>query len=56
MKKIISVVLAAVLVFTCASVGFAQEDETVKFAVASDLHYVEPLEELEVEIPYKPIM
>lgn len=56
MKKIISIVLAAVLVFACASVGFAQENKTVKFAVASDLHYVEPLEELEVEIPYEPVM
>ncbi len=56
MKKIISVVLAAVLVFACASVGFANEKETVKFAVASDLHYVEPSEELEVNIPYESVM
>ncbi len=56
MKKIISFVLAAVLVFSCVSVGFAQEDDSIKFAVASDLHYVEPLEELEVNIPYEPVM
>ncbi len=59
MKKVLSIVLSVVLAFSCISVGitaFAQEDTDVKFAVASDLHYVEPLEELEVEIPYEPVM
>ncbi len=59
MKKVLSIVLSVVLAFSCISIGmtaFAQEDADIKFAVASDLHYVEPLEELEVEIPYEPVM
>lgn len=59
MKKVLSIVLSVVLAFSCVSIGmtaFAQEDTDIRFAVASDLHYVEPLEELEVEIPYEPVM
>ncbi len=58
MKKILSIVLSVVLAFSCISIGmtaFAQ-DEAMKFAVASDLHYVVPEEELEIEIPYEPVM
>ncbi|MBQ4626106.1 MAG: metallophosphoesterase [Clostridia bacterium] len=59
MKKILSIVLSVILAFSCISIGltaFAQENTDIKFAVASDLHYVEPLEELEIEIPYEPVM
>lgn len=59
MKKVISIILSVVLTFSCISIGMtasAQENSGIKFAVASDLHYVEPLEELEIEIPYEPVM
>ncbi len=58
MKKIISIVLCVVLAFSCLSMGmtaFAKENE-INFAVASDLHYVVPEEELEINIPYEPVM
>ena len=50
MKKFISLLLSLTLIFTCVAVGFSAlaEDATTKFAVASDLHYVVPREELEV--------
>ena len=47
MKKIISVLLSVLMVASCVSVGFAAETEPdLKFAVASDLHYNVPEEEL----------
>lgn len=48
MKKIISVILAISMLMSVVAVGaFAQEDDTMSFAVASDLHYVEPTEPVE---------
>lgn len=52
MKKILSVLLSAILLVTSLTVGFtafAAEDE-MSFAVASDLHYNVPREELEATI------
>lgn len=48
MKKIISVLLSAIMLVSCVSVGFAAdaEEPDLKFAVASDLHYNVPEEEL----------
>lgn len=49
MKKVLSVLLSAILLLTSLTAGltaFAADDET-NFAVASDLHYVVPTEELE---------
>ena len=47
MKRIISVILSVLMVVSCVSVGFAAENEPdLKFAVASDLHYNVPEEEL----------
>lgn len=47
MKKIISILLSVLMVVSCVSVGFAAENEAdLKFAVASDLHYNVPEEEL----------
>ena len=50
MKKIISVILSVAILFSLIAVGFtANSDDatTTTFAVASDLHYVEPREELD---------
>lgn len=49
MKKFISVVLSAAILFSLVAVGFSANanDAATTFAVASDLHYVEPREELE---------
>ena len=57
MKRFLSVVLSVALVFSCIAVAFsaAAEDTTTKFAVASDLHYVVPREELEVINEYEPV-
>ena len=52
MKKVLSVLLSAILLLTSLTAGltaFAAEDET-NFAVASDLHYVVPTEAIEGEI------
>ena len=47
MKKIISILLSVLMVASCVSVGFAAEKKAdLKFAVASDLHYNVPEEEL----------
>lgn len=47
MKKFISILLSVLLVVSCVSVGFAAEEEAdLRFAVASDLHYNVPEEEL----------
>jgi len=49
MKKVLSVLLSAILLLTSLTAGLtavAADDET-NFAVASDLHYVVPTEELE---------
>ena len=50
MKRFLSIILSVVLVFSCVAVAFSAsaEDTTTKFAVASDLHYVVPEEELEM--------
>lgn len=50
MKKALSILLSAVILVTSLSLGltaFASEDDTMNFAVASDLHYNVPAEELE---------
>ena len=47
MKKLISVILAVILVLSSVSVAaFAAEKDDLKIAVASDLHYNVPREEL----------
>ena len=55
MKKILSVLLSAILLVTSLTVGFtafAAEDE-MSFAVASDLHYNVPREVLENDIDHE---
>lgn len=48
MRKIISLFLCALILFSCAVVSFAQDnEEELNIAVASDLHYNLPREELE---------
>ena len=48
MKKIISILLAAVIICSSLSVGaFAFDKDDLKIAIASDLHYNIPREELE---------
>ncbi len=48
MKKIISVILAISILMSVTIIGaYAQDDNTMSFAVASDLHYVEPTEPVE---------
>ena len=47
MKKILCIVLSALIIFSGVSVALAAESEdALKFAVASDLHYNVPEEEL----------
>ncbi len=57
MKRFLGVFLSAALIISSVAVGFSvfAEDETTKFAVASDLHYVVPREELEVNIEDEPV-
>ncbi len=56
MKKILSVVLTAAILLGIVAVGVnAQEKPDLNFAVASDLHYVCPEEELEENIPYEEV-
>ncbi len=56
MKKIIAVILTVAVLIGVVAVGaYAQDDVDLKFAVASDLHYVCPEEELEVNIPYEDV-
>lgn len=57
MKRFLCVILSVVLVLSCVAVGFSAfaQDTTTKFAVASDLHYVVPEEELEVIIEDEPL-
>lgn len=52
MKKFLSVFLSVVLIFSAVSIGVsaAKPEADLKFAVASDLHYNVPVEELEGEI------
>lgn len=51
MKKLISVVLAISILMSVVVIGAsAQDDGTMSFAVASDLHYVEPTEPVEHNI------
>lgn len=49
MKKILSVVLSIILTFSAVSIGVsaAEPDADLKFAVASDLHYNLPVEEID---------
>ena len=47
MKKIISVLLAVSILVSAFVIGVSADDDTVRFAVASDLHYNVPQEELE---------
>ncbi|MBP3329259.1 MAG: metallophosphoesterase [Clostridia bacterium] len=46
MKKVLSIFLAAVILVSAFSIAALADDDTVKFAVASDLHYNVPEEEL----------
>ncbi len=57
MKRFLGVFLSAALILSSIAVGFSvfAEDETTNFAVASDLHYVVPEEELEVIIEDEPV-
>ncbi|MBP3446881.1 MAG: metallophosphoesterase [Clostridia bacterium] len=51
MKKLISVILAISILMSVVVIGAsAQDDGTMSFAVASDLHYVEPTEPIEHNI------
>ena len=48
MKKFISVILSIAILMSALVVGvYAYDDGTLNFAVASDLHYVEPTREVE---------
>lgn len=57
MKRFLSVILSVALVFSCVAIGFSAfaRDATTKFAVASDLHYVVPMDEVEENIPGEPL-
>lgn len=51
MKKVISVILAITMIFTVVSVSaYAEEEYDLEFAVAADLHYNPPREELAHDI------
>lgn len=51
MKKFISVILSIAIMMSIVAVGVSAEDDGImSFAVASDLHYVEPTEEIEENI------
>lgn len=51
MKKFISVILSLAIMLSITAVGVCAEDDGIMtFAVASDLHYVEPTEEIEKNI------
>lgn len=51
MKKIISLIISILFVFNTVLIsGFAQDDESIKIAVASDLHYNIAREEIEGDI------
>lgn len=48
MKKFISVILAISVLISALVIGvYAQDDDIMSFAVASDLHYVEPTTEID---------
>lgn len=57
MKKFISVFLCFIFALTSVSVGISakENDDEISFAVASDLHYNPPREELENTITYEPL-
>ncbi len=56
MKKIISVILAISMLVSVFVVGAAaKDDDVMSFAVASDLHYVQPTREFETNIPSEPV-
>lgn len=56
MKKFISVLLTVAILFGVVAIGAsAEEPVDLKFAVASDLHYVCPEEELEKNIDYEEV-
>lgn len=46
MKKFISILLAASILVSAFAIGAFADDDVVTFAVASDLHYNDPEEEL----------
>ncbi len=51
MKKFISVILSIAILMSIIAIGVsAKDDGVMSFAVASDLHYVEPTEEVEENI------
>ncbi len=54
MKKIISILLSTAILISALAIGFtvSAAEEELKIAVASDLHYNVPREELEVTIEY----
>lgn len=52
MKKVISIILSAALIFSLIAVGVSADESATNFAVASDLHYVEPREELDGPIDH----
>ncbi|MBQ8574787.1 MAG: metallophosphoesterase [Clostridia bacterium] len=47
MKKLISIILAVSMLMSVVIVGAYAQDDEMSFAVASDLHYVEPSEPVE---------
>ena len=57
MKKVISVLLSIIMVISVVSVGISafENEPDLSFAVASDLHYNAPREELENTITYEPL-
>ena len=48
MKKIISILLAVLTSFSCLVFSFAENEQEIKFAVASDLHFNKPSQELTI--------
>ncbi len=56
MKKLISLTLAISMLVSVFAIGVsAKEDDSMGFAVASDLHYVQPTKEFEANIPSEPV-
>ena len=55
MKKLVSILLSAVILIGAISVGFtvSAAEEELNFAVASDLHYNVPREVLEADIDHE---
>lgn len=57
MKKVIAVILTITMILGVAAIGASAEEQEIdmKFAVASDLHYVCPEETLEENISYEEV-